>query len=203
MVRPQGMRGCAAGWLVATLGMTAASLPTGTLAKTPDIELDQKVIEYAVDGDSARAIRESINAKREEALGDGMHFDGYTKWRVDWNFRYRQRGRLCVTEAVKVPVHVIIQVPSLTAKPRSDALNAKWQRYREALMQHEQKHADIAVAAGTAVLAALSDPAPEPCDSIYKSRSEAAQKIVADAAIAEREMDVATSHGVKDGARFP
>lgn len=191
------------GWLLSILAVASAALPAVACAGTPGMTLDQQVVEYEVSGESAKAIRQSMNAKRQEAFGAGAAFDGYTKWYVDWNPRYRQRGGLCVPGVVEVPVRVVIQIPSLAEGKRSAEVEARWQGYREALMRHEQQHADIAVATGTAIFAALSDPTPEPCTSISSRRLDAAKAILAEAVIREREMDIETHHGADDGARFP
>lgn len=158
---------------------------------------------YTVDGNSVRSIRAALNANGP--LGeDGKRYHGYTKWHVSWNFTHGPSAGGCAIRSVNVDTSAVMTLPRL-AKPDAlpDSLRMKWNSYSVALRAHEDGHRAIALAAAGEIRRRLSQLASSGgCKALADEANRAAQAVLADFRVRERQYDRDTDHGATEGARF-
>lgn len=100
---------------------------------------------YPVEGESLAAVWRDIARKAPRALRNGLHAQAETRIRYRWTVRYVTTGEGCAATRPGVSVKVTIHAPEWTgaaAAPRP--LQAAWQRYIAAVLDHEDYHRAIA-----------------------------------------------------------
>jgi predicted secreted Zn-dependent protease len=134
-------------------------------------------------------------------LGPGSQ-DAYTKWHVDWRYRYSSLGTACRIDSLSVAVDVVFTLPRWNhPSGASGDLKAEWNRYVRALLVHENGHKRLAERAGQRIFRRLTG-LTAPCESIQDSANQAARSILAQQREREDLYDETTNHGASQGAAF-
>lgn len=171
-----------------------------TPSRSPTVEITH----YEVFGESAAALRTSLNHERPQAVPGGEH-DGYTWWRVTWYFSFDNSDRECSLTGIRTRLATQVFLPhwSMPSDPPT-ALVDKWSRYISALAAHEEGHVQIARDAEAAVRNAVADTPPaRSCSKLRKQLDSAVMHAIEEHKEREREYDRTTKHGSTQGARFP
>lgn len=109
----------------------------------PGVEAPTTVTYYDVTGASPSAIWASIveRAPVRDASGAFEHA-GYTRWRVDWTYRYTPSPDGCIATDVRVVAPIETLLPRWTPTAAADdVLRAAWDRFDRQLRLHEAGHA--------------------------------------------------------------
>lgn len=151
---------------------------------------------YDVTGRSPDDIRKDMNAKRFVDPSDKKPVDSLSSWRFGWRMMRSSDGR-CDPSSITLNFTAEVKLPRLTGAdnlPKKTV--ARWQRYYAALLRHEAGHVAYAWSQREVLLAALK--ASSCADMTATGKAEIA-KIGAH----DRNYDVETEHGTRQGAVFP
>lgn len=156
---------------------------------------------YAVRIAQGQSLREALNTATP-IRQDGKRFHAYTAWNVDWNFWWHSdaSGRCRITR-VRTRLAWTIQLPQLEGG--TSAQRAQFQRYVQALRQHEQGHMQWGRKAARAIdqgIAALPE-APS-CTALEHGANALGRRVLAEHVAGEREYDRSTSYGATQGAQL-
>ena len=150
------------------------------------------------------SLRASLDAARPTDR-EGTGRDGLTNWDVRWRSSLQPRAGACVVSAVEVTGVVEVVLPEWrNAADAIQPLRVRWQRFEDALREHEQGHVRIAEAAVAQIrsqVAALSS-APS-CEALDREIKKRATAVLEAARAGERDYDRTTRHGETQGAVFP
>ncbi|MFO7533165.1 MAG: DUF922 domain-containing protein [Candidatus Limnocylindrales bacterium] len=154
---------------------------------------------YTIEGDTASGLRAAM-----EAAGPGDHW-AHTKWRLDWRFRWVERGTSCRVTRGSARVVAVIRYPrwpgESDAEPR---LNERWRRFLEALRTHELGHLTIALQGAAAIDERLDKGVVAPtCRRVGSKANAIAKRLLERARDREVKYDEVTDHGITQGTRFP
>jgi predicted secreted Zn-dependent protease len=89
----------------------------------------EETVYYNIRGATARDLRAQMNkfGVREK---DGKTYDGYTNWRVNWNYRYNSNRPCCWLTSVKTTVRIKYTFPKWVDRPNaSPELRRKWDEF--------------------------------------------------------------------------
>ncbi len=174
-------------------------LISGFVHAEPEVKLQTSY--YAVQGESARALRASMNTTRPK----GMAHDAYTKWHVSWSYTWHQVNGNYALQSSKVSVAITMTLPQWTPSQDADKrLVERWQRYITALRRHENGHAVIGTQAAREIEKKLQTlPAAPSTEALKELVERTCQQVLAEARAREKKFDEDTHHGIKEGARFP
>ena len=158
---------------------------------------------YEVEGADLRELRASLNARGP--LGEnGKRYHGFTKWRVNWNYKYQRSGQSCGLSSLVTHVVATITMPRWNAPADAPVkLRQEWRRYLSALRAHEDGHHNFAKTAAAQIerdLAELSNPSG--CNELAKEIDARADAILDIYRAEEKAYDQQTRHGATQGARF-
>ncbi|MES2820504.1 MAG: DUF922 domain-containing protein [Pseudomonadota bacterium] len=155
---------------------------------------------YAADADAYETVREALAAATPIRSG-GKIFHGYTRWHINWRFRWKQADGECYITRVDTRLTSTITLPELeggTAKQRE-----AFDRYLEALEEHELGHYAFGQEAAETIDAEMADmDALRSCKALEAAANELAQGILADYVKDEKRYDIDTDHGRTQGARL-
>ena len=155
---------------------------------------------YAVTGATLGEIQQSLSQNRP--WKEKSTLDGLTDWRVQWHYQLTSSPGQCRLTSFTTTTTIAITIPRWI-RPTNASLEAvtNWNRYITALVQHEAGHAQIGLAAAVEqhrrIPALGSDVT---CAVLKKRINELAQQIVDDHGRRDREYDVQTEHGARQGA---
>jgi predicted secreted Zn-dependent protease len=134
---------------------------------------------------------------------DGQIFHGYTKWVVNWQFRWWEEadGRCRLTEN---QTHVAVDV-TLPRLHTTDAVaKSSFDRYFVALHAHEMEHVKIARnVAGRIDHGIRQLPEMPSCRALESAANRLGKQLLDEAVIEEKRMDKMTDHGSRQGAILP
>jgi predicted secreted Zn-dependent protease len=134
----------------------------------------------------------------------GKHFDAYTGWNVNTNYRYKPIGNQCkiYTVTVKIDVNFIMPKWNIPVNSSSD-LKIRWNRYMNDLQTHEDGHKDSGIGAGTEVFKMLNSVVAPSCDQINNIANQRTKAIIKKYNQRDIDYDSRTQHGRTQGAVFP
>jgi len=196
------------GWIYAYMAIVAAFLAVCIVGMTPafaEPDVSLQTVTYPVRGRTAVEIRQSLNRNTPVRL-DGNPFDAYTKWDVDWRFQWFENSDgTCRLTKVSTHLRIRTTLPGLLDPDSlSPDVADRWRRYTQALIAHENGHADIGVAAAREIEHELMRLEQQPtCDQLTDSANKLAREIIARHARMETRYDTDTRFGATDGANFP
>ncbi len=176
-----------------------ASFLSIKLLASPEINVNTSY--YKVKGLSQYEIREDINKKR--FYHTRANYDAYTKWHVNWNFRWKKYGNSCKITDIETKVNIKIILPKLINKNQlnNDVLT-KWNDYKKALIEHEDGHKDFGIQSAQEIEETLKNMPTYDCNRIESKVNKKAKSIIKKFIILEKEYDIETNHGVNNGASF-
>lgn len=178
-------------------GLMALSMVTASHANS----LSHKAIEYhyyPVEGATFHALRDSLNR-------NGPHgFHAYTAWHVSWQYDYAPSPKQCGLTNIQVTQTANITFPEWNRPlSASSPLQQAWQRYANALMEHELGHVKHGQLAKQAIEAHLKELSPATnCKAISRKANAGAYKILHHYQTEDKNYDRQTQHGKTQGAWF-
>lgn len=130
----------------------------------------------------------------------GQVFHGYTDWRVQWNYRYRQRpDGLCAVTSVDVHLTVTMTLPALQESTAEGA--GQFATYLRNLAEHEEGHVRIGQSAARSLDTALAQlPAMPSCPLLEREIARLGADTLDRARRDNKAYDAATKHGCTQGA---
>ncbi len=136
---------------------------------------------------------------------DGEKYDSVTSWKIKWDYGRNRVAGACSAEAFTVTVDIVFRLPRWErTKDAPRALADKWDTYMKNLMTHENGHRDLAVAAATDLTRDVVELAPaQTCDELDRRIDDLSRIRMEKLDEAQKEYDVKTDHGRKQGAVFP
>jgi predicted secreted Zn-dependent protease len=169
----------------------------------PKINIQKRY--YPAFGQTSAQIRQSLD-RNTPVQHNGKPFDAYTKWDVDWQFRWTYDGDgTCRMTAVTTVLHIRQTFPRLENKGAlAPQLTRRWERYMIALVEHEAGHAALGIDAARAIerqLLQMGDRSS--CDQLESEANALVREIIARYSRLEAQYDADTNYGERDGARFP
>lgn len=156
---------------------------------------------YYIDGTSATMLAAQIDQKGP-AGPDGKRFAAHTKWNIQWKFRHAQEGVTCSMKDAAVLIGIAQTMPRWRGEGQgAAALNARWQKFVEALKRHEEQHKQNGIKAGAEIEKALLAVKPHSnCEDLAGTANTAAEEIVKKYQKLDQEYDRKTEHGRTEGA---
>ena len=154
---------------------------------------------YEADHQRGESLLQTMN-RSSPIRQDGKTFHGYTKWNVNWNFRWWREadGRCRITE-VTVRATGEITLPELTNADAST--RDRFDSWLSNLREHELGHFAFAQQAASEIDSGiLGLPEHPSCESLESAANALGKRIVAQAADDERAYDRETEHGRTQGA---
>ena len=179
------------------LGLTLLT----SLAAAEDLVEDTRY--YDVTGETPAEIWQEMKAHGPVGK-DGVRYNGNTKWSVRWRYPYARSAEGCATGPVAVRLSVVYTLPRWD-RPRgaSTELESQWERFIEALDEHEQGHAEFGRQAAREIKQALEAiPARSSCESLSRIANATGAEILELTRPQEREYDRRTNHGATQGTAF-
>lgn len=191
--------------MASTFLLAVAQTPPPSAAEFPEGErltITQTLVTYDVTGSTPAALRADMNAKQPTDKF-GVRYDATTRWQVSLSLRPKQSAEGCQIDVAFVKIAITSTAPRLVgALP--PALQAQFDRYLDALMMHENGHADTGRMVGREIADALPALKPEPsCDALQVVARATTDQIVAKGKKRDTDYDAETDHGKTQGARFP
>ncbi len=168
---------------------------------------EERFVYYAVSGDSAGALRASINRERSAR---GKRFDALTTWHIRWQFSFVPRQKKCKITEVSIDASIEYLLPYWpdAGQHPDSALVSRWQQYFNALYHHELHHGQLVKTATLEIEKAIhraddTAHAPSNCGALEKLANQRAREVMWQLDENQVLFDVDTDHGRKTGATFP
>jgi predicted secreted Zn-dependent protease len=160
---------------------------------------------YSVEGITEVVLRKDMSSKTP-IRQEGKAYDASTLWKVKWKFDYKTtKNTDCKITAINTIVSIVYTYPKwIDYNTGNIELKKKWNKYYKALIKHEEAHKDNAIKAAKEIqMAILQMGNRENCDIIKRHAHKLAHKIVAEYSELDKQYDIKTKHGIKNGAIFP
>lgn len=184
------------GWWTGVLLGLAAPLAAA-------VDVDEDVRYYEVTGETPAEIWREMRAKGPVGK-DGSKYNATTPWNLRWRYPYARSADGCATGPVTVKLSVVYNMPRWDRPPGASATVARqWDRYIEALEEHEQGHADFGRQTASDIERALEAIPPQrTCDELSRLANDTGREILEENRPREREYDRRTNHGATQGTAF-
>lgn len=175
-----------------------SSLPAAALEVIRDNQT------YLVRGDSAEAIRASLDRLGPIDPASSRRFDAYTRWHLEWRFDSRDSFKACEIARVWTTLRVTTIMPRHGSPSNlpEDLRNA-WTHYLQRLSFHEEGHVRIPSDAAREIETTLERLRRPDCQALEQDANRIANGILQRAQATERGYDIQTDYGRSEGARFP
>jgi predicted secreted Zn-dependent protease len=159
---------------------------------------------YDVKGDSEKTLRCEMS-KNGCTWSDGKKYDSVTTWRVKWQYGYNRGPQTCSAESFKATIDIIYRYPKwVRDNDAPQSLVDKWDGYMKNLVMHENGHRDMAVKAAEDISCAVASmPPASSCEEVDRHVRALYRERMQKLSVDEKKYDVATSHGLTQGAVFP
>lgn len=186
------LRALALAIIVAVPVAAYQAAPADPFEGIPNVEITY----YDVSGTSAKAIRESLNAKGLVDPNDGKRVDAIARWRFQWRWPRTLDGK-CDLAKAEVRFNATVTMPRLLDEETlRKPVRERWQRYWTGLREHEAGHIRPPYEDRGRLLDAIKG-------SDCANADNAAKAVIAEFAARDRAYDAATRHGATQGATFP
>lgn len=201
-------------WLAATLAVLIAALVTilgvnsGGYAAQTVVVGGSKAIEkttlYDVAGATLDEVRREVFTRGPYDTNKGMHFAGWTEWRIQWWFDRQDVPQGCAVRKAATETYINYTLPRWADADRAPAeVQRAWNRFVVALTLHEQGHGRLARELADKLKFAIESLPPEPdCKQLDNRVSELANHMILQDT-SQEEYDRQTAHGQTQGAAFP
>jgi predicted secreted Zn-dependent protease len=155
---------------------------------------------YAVTGATLGEIRQSIRASRPWKQRQDV--DGMTDWRVAWRFSVTPTPGGCRCATFTTQTTIAITMPRWSGPTNApESTRQMWQRYVDALGQHEAGHGAIALTAAADLQKRIKEIGDAPdCDNLKARINALGQQVMEEHRRRDREYDERTRHGATQGA---
>jgi predicted secreted Zn-dependent protease len=155
---------------------------------------------YSVTGTTLVDIRQSIN--RSRPWKGKPEADAVTDWRVEWRFTVAPTRNGCRCSSFSTTTAITVTMPRWTVPlDVAPEIKKRWERYLQALGQHEAGHAQLARAAAVDLHRRLNSLGEQSdCDGLRNQINEAGQAVIEEYRKRERDYDEKTRHGATQGA---
>lgn len=181
------------GWLLVVVSFGAESAAgQGALLWTTNY--------YSVTGATLPEIRRSVRETRP--WKDRQDVDGFTEWKVSWQFSVMQTSDGCRCSTFNTQTRVAITLPRWTPPTNAPITVVQiWTNYFAALLRHEVGHGQMAAAASAELhrrvrsLGGGTD-----CDGLKRLLNTLGETVVAEFRQKDKEYDERTRHGATQGA---
>ena len=131
----------------------------------------------------------------------GGTFNGHTDWYIDWQYQTRQEPNICRIHNVRVKVHVVHTLPILSEYVTDEQTITVFNKFNNALTQHEKNHGNNGLLAAREIDKAISEiQAQQSCRYISRTIDDIGNTIVQKYIAADREYDRVTQSGLSEGA---
>lgn len=175
------------------------TMPQYALAK-PEVKETREY--FTVSGQTSTELYQSIRRNTPFRKGD-KHFHAQTQWKVSWNYQWRSSENRCSVTSIATQVEVTIILPQLAPDAElSEAVETQWNRYLQALTDHELQHKAHGVAAAEEIEDTLSTLSNIDCFKLRSIAERKARDITEKYIDKDKAFDLATDHGAKDGIRL-
>jgi predicted secreted Zn-dependent protease len=170
----------------------------GVFAAEPRFGVEYYTIEGKTAGDLRAAMR-----RLGPTNSAGRRSDGYTKWNIEWTFRYRseRKGGPCTAHDIDVQLEVTTTLPVWKRPDRvRPAVVAKWEQFSAALRLHEDGHYRIAADGAEAIRRLLEAHRDGPdCPTLERTLNEVGRKRLEEMRQRQAQYDVDTDSGRRQG----
>jgi predicted secreted Zn-dependent protease len=159
---------------------------------------------YNVNGTSIPELRAGLH-RNGVRMNNGDIYDALTSWDVKWEYDYDRSHGGCSVDDFRAVVDVTIRYPRWVSNDDAPApLADAWGAYLHSLIQHEQGHRDIAVAAADGLIrAATALPPAATCADLDRAVEVLGQSFMKRLTLDQQTYDAETSHGAMQGAVLP
>lgn len=187
-----------------TSALESGPIPPPRPRLPAQVKVNERTVYYDVQGRSDREILASIRQRspiRETGV-DGRTLDAYTRWRIEWRYRFQARGTTCRFTNVTVNADLTTTLwrwtPPSTA---SAALIAEWSRRARVLRDHEAGHSNYTLIGARQIFSALRPMQAPTCDALQEKADAEGRRILDLVRTANRRYDEVTRHGTVSPAR--
>jgi len=183
-------------------GRAALALANTTPEVPAGLFITDDTTRYPVIGATSAELAQQLGIGRESA--SDSDYIGLTGTQVRWQFRPFGSDSGCRLVQVAVFVRIVTTLPQwLPPAGSPDSLARQWTRFLGATLIHERGHRNIALHTGVAILRTLEnvhEPACPGIDEIANLHAHAAWDL---GQRRQLDYDIATTHGVTQGSRWP
>ena len=159
---------------------------------------------YDVQGNSSREILASIRREspvRDDGI-DGRSLDAFTRWRIDWRYRFSNRGSVCRFTNVTVNANLTTTLWRWTPPANATtALVSEWNRRARVLREHEDGHTNYTLLGARMIFSALRPMQAPTCDLLREQADTEGRRILDQVRAANQRYDRVTQHGTVSPAR--
>lgn len=158
---------------------------------------------YEIQGGTEKDLRCDISQKGCK-WEDGKTYDSVTSWSLTFDYGNEQARPVCNPEDITVTLEVTFRYPKwVTMADAPQPLVNKWNAYLQSLIVHESGHRDMAVTAATEISnAVLKLPAGQSCSELERTAQRLSRERMNKLKADSKKYDVATDHGIRQGASF-
>lgn len=158
---------------------------------------------YTVKGMTIPELRQSVRENRP--WKQSFSHDAMTDWRVNWRFTVTPTPAGCRVSTFGTQTTIAIMMPRWMAPTNApEATRQIWQRYIEALGQHEAGHGAMALAAAAELnkrVRAIGEGAD--CESLKMLTEALGRQVIEEFRAKDKAYDEKTRHGATQGAVLP
>lgn len=133
---------------------------------------------------------------------EGRKYRGMTRWRIQWNYTYRQGDGQCFIATARTVLTVIFTMPRLSTWSNAiPAVREPFDKYYTALLAHESGHKESGRLAAREITHRLPQlPGSTNCDAAARNANAEALAIIARYNQRDKDYDATTRHGISQGA---
>jgi len=157
---------------------------------------------YKVEVSSVAAMFEHM---KKHGLSDqnDYQFHGGSSWKISWTYQTKVRRSRCYLKKLKVRVKATHKTPELSAPLKNAVMQETWDNYNQALLKHQNKHIELAVASATTIEKEIKNiKKPKNCDEFGPLVNDIYENILLENKTKNQRLDAKTDLGRKDGATF-
>jgi len=132
---------------------------------------------------------------------DGKKYHAYTRWNIEWRYRWRVWENRCKVSTVSTRLTITYTLPKLINLTQNETIDQVWNEWYPNLVAHEKNHATNAIKTSQDIEEAIMKvPENRECEKLGKEVNKVAEKLMDELAQKNKEYDRATNHGKTEGA---
>lgn len=139
--------------------------------------------------------------KQSPIIFNGKKYRGYTQWQVNWRYRWWETANSCQITSAQTTLTVTYTLPQIAKNhPVDRETQQTFNRYGQALYQHEQNHKNSGLYAAREIEKTLLNlPAFPLCSQLETRANQLGQRVIEKYRQRDREYDRQTDHGRREG----